>query len=226
LEELFEAWTWGQLGLHAKPVALLDVEDFYRPLVEQLQVMCSAGYLAEAHLQALGVVYSAGEFLEFVDGYRHPPRKWTLVSAGGNLDFAAGASAPARSVATLISVGWVCVQDGCLLAVRSHGRDRFYLPGGKPEDGESLERALIREVREELGLDLTGLRSAFTVQAPAHGLPAGTALTMHCFYAEHSGDPQPAREIAELAWLRLADVHRAAPAVEKVLRRLAARQSQ
>ena len=93
LEELFEAWTWGQLGLHAKPVALLDVEDFYRPLVEQLQVMRSAGYLGKAHLQALGVVSSAGEFLEFVAGYRHPPRKWALSSPGGNLDGAAGVSA-------------------------------------------------------------------------------------------------------------------------------------
>jgi len=45
LEELFEAWTWGQLGLHAKPAALLDIGGFYRPLVEQLHVMSAAGYL-------------------------------------------------------------------------------------------------------------------------------------------------------------------------------------
>jgi uncharacterized protein (TIGR00730 family) len=43
IEELFEAWTWGQLGLHAKPTALLDIDGFYRPLVEQLRVMTSAG---------------------------------------------------------------------------------------------------------------------------------------------------------------------------------------
>ena len=39
LEELFEVWTWGQLGLHEKPSALLDVGGFYRPLIEQLGVM-------------------------------------------------------------------------------------------------------------------------------------------------------------------------------------------
>ena len=33
LEELFEVWTWGQLGLHEKPSALLDVGGFYRPLI-------------------------------------------------------------------------------------------------------------------------------------------------------------------------------------------------
>jgi uncharacterized protein (TIGR00730 family) len=32
LEELFEVWTWAQLGLHAKPCGLLDVEDFYAGL--------------------------------------------------------------------------------------------------------------------------------------------------------------------------------------------------
>jgi len=53
LEELFEAWTWGQLGLHAKPAALLDIDGFYRPLTEQLRVMSAAGYLSDAHLRAL-----------------------------------------------------------------------------------------------------------------------------------------------------------------------------
>jgi hypothetical protein len=77
MEELFEVWTWGQLGLHAKPTALLNAGGFYGPLIEQLHVMSDAGYLRGGHLQALGVVSTAGEFLQFVTGYRHPPRKWS-----------------------------------------------------------------------------------------------------------------------------------------------------
>jgi uncharacterized protein (TIGR00730 family) len=77
MEELFEVWTWGQLGLHAKPTALLNTGGFYRPLIEQLHVMSDAGYLGEAQLQALGVVSAAGEFLDFVAGYRHPARNWS-----------------------------------------------------------------------------------------------------------------------------------------------------
>jgi hypothetical protein len=77
LEELFEAWTWGQLGLHAKPVALLDVDGFYAPLIGQLQAMSQAGYLGQAQLQGLGVVTTADQFLDFVAGYRPPPSKWT-----------------------------------------------------------------------------------------------------------------------------------------------------
>jgi len=76
LDETFEAWTWGQLGLHAKPVALLDVDGFYRPLVDQLRVMAADGYLGRPQLDALGMVTDAEQFLRFVEDYAHPPRKW------------------------------------------------------------------------------------------------------------------------------------------------------
>ena len=76
LDETFEAWTWGQLGLHAKPVALLDVDGFYRPLVDQLRVMAADGYLGRPQLDALGIVADAEQFLRFVEDYAHPPREW------------------------------------------------------------------------------------------------------------------------------------------------------
>src|SRR5206468_4000928 len=60
LEELFEVWTWGQLGLHAKPAALLDLDGFYDPLLEQLRTMAELGYLGREHLDALGLVPDAG----------------------------------------------------------------------------------------------------------------------------------------------------------------------
>jgi len=122
--------------------------------------------------------------------------------------------------ATLTSVGWLHVQDGRLLGVRTRGRNRFYLPGGKPEPGETEEETLIREVGEELGLRLTDVRPAFTVEAPAHGLAVETELTMHCFHARAVGEPRPLGEIEELAWLRIPVDVRAAPAVHSVLARL------
>jgi uncharacterized protein (TIGR00730 family) len=80
LEELFEAWTWGMLGLHAKPTALLDVDGFWQPLLAQLRRMVDDGYLDGRRLDALGVVADAAGLLAFVDGYEHPPRKWTTPS--------------------------------------------------------------------------------------------------------------------------------------------------
>jgi uncharacterized protein (TIGR00730 family) len=77
LEELFEAWTWGMLGLHAKPTLLLDVDGFWQPLLAQLRRMVDDGYLDGRRLDALGVVHDAAGLLEFVAGYEHPARKWT-----------------------------------------------------------------------------------------------------------------------------------------------------
>jgi uncharacterized protein (TIGR00730 family) len=77
LEELFEAWTWGMLGLHAKPTVLVDVDGFWQPLLAQLQRMADDGYLDRRRLDALGVVSDAAGLLAFVEGYEHPPRKWT-----------------------------------------------------------------------------------------------------------------------------------------------------
>jgi uncharacterized protein (TIGR00730 family) len=48
LEELFEVWTWHHLGLHSKPCGLLDVEGFYRPLVEFLDHSTTEGFLGAA----------------------------------------------------------------------------------------------------------------------------------------------------------------------------------
>jgi hypothetical protein len=75
-EELFEIWTSGVLGLHAKPVVLLDVDGFWEPLLAQLQRMADDGYLEQRRLDALGVVTDAAGLLAFVEGYEHPPRKW------------------------------------------------------------------------------------------------------------------------------------------------------
>ena len=208
LEELFEVWTWGQLGLHSNPTAVMNFDGFYTRLLEQLDVMQAQGYLASTYRQSLGVVHDTAALLGWLGSYQHPAAKWSVGAA-------AGTEQP-----RLRSVGWVQVVDGQLLAVRSTGRDRFYLPGGKPETGETLEQALAREVQEELGVKLSCIRPAFTIQAAAHGFQTPTTLTMHCFYAAAQGRPTPAREIAELAWLGIPSDERAAPALAQVLQRL------
>lgn len=76
LEELFEVWTWGQLGLHDKPTALLDPDGFYAHLVAQLDQMTSSGYLSSTYRRSLGVVGSAAEYLKWCAGYQHPVSKW------------------------------------------------------------------------------------------------------------------------------------------------------
>jgi uncharacterized protein (TIGR00730 family) len=55
LDELAEQLTWSQLGLHAKPVGLLDVAGFWRPLVALARHMVDEGYVREADLRAVVV---------------------------------------------------------------------------------------------------------------------------------------------------------------------------
>jgi uncharacterized protein (TIGR00730 family) len=53
LEELAEVTTWSQLGLHAKPVVLLDVDGFWDPLAAQLDRMVEVGLLKHANRELI-----------------------------------------------------------------------------------------------------------------------------------------------------------------------------
>jgi uncharacterized protein (TIGR00730 family) len=55
LEELFEIWTWGQLGLHRKPYGLLEVNGFYRPLLAFLDHAVGAGFIRQQYRDLLVV---------------------------------------------------------------------------------------------------------------------------------------------------------------------------
>ncbi len=64
LEELFEVYTWGQLGLHNKPVALLDVDGYYAPLVAFLDHAVTEGFVRPEHRSFLLHGVEAGELLD------------------------------------------------------------------------------------------------------------------------------------------------------------------
>lgn len=49
LDELFEVFTWAQLGFHAKPIALVDIEGYYRPLMTFIDRAVAEGFIAPAH---------------------------------------------------------------------------------------------------------------------------------------------------------------------------------
>jgi uncharacterized protein (TIGR00730 family) len=76
LEELFEVWTWAQLGLHTKPIALLDVDGFYQPMLRFLENVSTEGFLGEDFREMLIVTADVAEALERFSGYHPPPTKW------------------------------------------------------------------------------------------------------------------------------------------------------
>jgi uncharacterized protein (TIGR00730 family) len=62
LDELMEQLTWSQLGLHTKPVGLLDVEGYWRPLIELARHATEEGFVRESDLAAI-VVGDDGELV-------------------------------------------------------------------------------------------------------------------------------------------------------------------
>ncbi|MFF3487580.1 NUDIX domain-containing protein [Streptomyces sp. NPDC002701] len=103
-------------------------------------------------------------------------------------------------------VAWVLVRDGRVLVTRSHGRDRFYFPGGHRELGESDGETLVREMDEELRTSIDpGSMVHFGTFEIGEGHPDHDPFRMICYTADHCGELSPSREIAEKAWFRYAD---------------------
>jgi uncharacterized protein (TIGR00730 family) len=77
LEELFEVFTWAQLGIHAKPCGLLDVAGYYRPLREMLDRMVGERFLRPRNRELLVVAETPAELLDRLASHHPPPvEKW------------------------------------------------------------------------------------------------------------------------------------------------------
>jgi uncharacterized protein (TIGR00730 family) len=80
LDELMEQLTWSQLGLHAKPVGLLDVGEYWRPLIALARHATEEGFVREADLGAIAVAPDADALLDALDGLAaadRPRPKWS-----------------------------------------------------------------------------------------------------------------------------------------------------
>lgn len=64
LEEIFEAWTWGQLGIHQKPVGILDVRDYYGKLLAFLDDALAQRFVKPEHRAQLVTATEPEELLE------------------------------------------------------------------------------------------------------------------------------------------------------------------
>ena len=71
-EELFEMATWGQLGLHTNPTAILNVNGYYDHLIAQMQHMTNEGLLKQEHLNTLVIETDIEILLQKMKGYTPP----------------------------------------------------------------------------------------------------------------------------------------------------------
>lgn len=118
------------------------------------------------------------------------------------------------SMPIIDKVAWLRLNaSGRVLSTRSHGKNAYYFPGGKRETGETDEQTLLREIKEELTVELlpATLSYAGTFEAQAHGHATGVLVRMTCYFAEYLGTIRPATEIAEVVWLTYRDRHQVSP---------------
>ncbi|VVJ15406.1 putative MutT family protein [Amycolatopsis camponoti] len=115
-------------------------------------------------------------------------------------------------------IAWIHLVDGRILSTRSRGKQVYYLPGGKREAGETDVETLVREIREEVSVEIAEptIAPAGVFEAQADGKAAGIVVRMTCFTADYTGTLAASSEIEEIAWLGYADRERVSP-VDKII---------
>ncbi len=76
LDELLEAATWTQLGIHAKPCGLLNVGGYWNSLLAQLERAGRDGFLRADHRSVLVVETDAAALLACLEAWSAPPALW------------------------------------------------------------------------------------------------------------------------------------------------------
>lgn len=119
-------------------------------------------------------------------------------------------------------IAWITLREGRLLVARNQGREKFYLPGGRQEPGETDAETRVREIAEELTavIVVSTMRHVATVMADRDEAPGSVRMT--CYEADHLGELVPASEIAETAWITGADRDRVTSAEHQVMALLVA----
>ena len=81
MDEFFEISTWGQLGLHTKPIGILNTNGYYDDLIKQCQKMVDVGFLAQANMDAILVSDTLDDLLDEMSNFKPLPKpEWLDVS--------------------------------------------------------------------------------------------------------------------------------------------------
>ncbi len=105
-------------------------------------------------------------------------------------------------------IALIIIENGKILSTKSIGKNKYYIPGGKRENNETDHQALIREIKEELSVDILQetIRYVGTFIAQSDGDKEGVNVKMTCYKAEYLGVLNKNNEIAEIRWLNYNDL--------------------
>ena len=96
-------------------------------------------------------------------------------------------------------IAGVILRGKKLLVARDKGGNYFKIPGGKMDKGESKEETLIRELKEELSIDITSNKFLETFRHKAATHPCDVVID--CHFVEFNGELKPNEEVEELKFI-------------------------
>lgn len=184
LDEIVETFTLFKIGFTDKPSGILNVNGYYDGLIKQLERMVSSSFLKQEQKKMLAFSSNPKVLLENMQISKLDPQ-----------------------TKYIDKIAYIEIQDGKILTTRSFGKDKFYIPGGKRDIGETDEQTLLREIKEELDvrIDSDTIDYVGLFKAQAHGKSDDTQVMMTCYSAKYSGALKASNEIEEIMWLNFAD---------------------
>lgn len=105
-------------------------------------------------------------------------------------------------------IALIKIEKGKILSTKSKGKNKYYIPGGKRENDETDEQTLIREIKEELSVEIIkeSIEYVGTFKAQSDGAIDGTIVKMTCYKANYIGNLKQDNEIEEIRWLNFKDL--------------------
>lgn len=105
-------------------------------------------------------------------------------------------------------IALIKIENRQILSTKSKGKNKYYIPGGKRENNETDAETLIREIQEELSVNIIqdSIKYVGTFKAQSDGAAEGIIVKMTCYNADFSGDLKENNEIEEIRWLNYKDL--------------------
>jgi len=112
----------------------------------------------------------------------------------------------------------IYTRDGKILSTLSKGKSVYYIPGGKRESNETDHETLVREIKEELDVDIVLDTVEFlgVYEAQSDGAEKGIKVKMSCYIGEYLGELKASSEIERFEWLSMSDIKKVS-AVDKII---------
>jgi ADP-ribose pyrophosphatase YjhB (NUDIX family) len=98
----------------------------------------------------------------------------------------------------------IIIKDKKLLLVTTSDESFYWTPGGKIEEGESSEEALIRELKEELKIEVASTSPYFTYSSVIE--EDNKPRKVDCFFVEYTGELTCSSEISSMIWVSKDDI--------------------